>query len=176
VQLRIGTVQDISAVQDLEQAARTRYLGLEDLAFVAAAPPIAADRLRAGHLTLAGQGDRLIGFVLTTIVDEKLHIANISVAPDASGHGIGAALIVEAMRRAEALALGALSLTTFRAPRWNAPWFVRQGFTPLPDESIGPGLREILQRQARSVDPATRTALWRRVPAPASARAVLSEP
>ncbi len=160
--LRRGTLADTAALQELETAARTRYVDLETLAFVAAAPAIAADRLQAGHVIIAEELDRLVGFVLTYLVDAQLYIANISVAPGASGQGIGDALMRSAMQRAGALGLGALTLTTFRAPRWNAPWFGRHGFTPIPDEAVGPGLREILQRQARTVDPATRVALWRR--------------
>jgi len=163
VLLRTGALADIAALQELESAARTRYLDLQNLAFVAAAPAIAADRLQVGHVTIAEQEDRLLGFVLTSLVDAQLYIANISVAPGASSHGIGDALMRATMQRAGTLGLGALTLTTFRAPRWNAPWFGRHGFTPIPDEAVGPGLREILQRQARSVDPATRVALWRRI-------------
>jgi len=52
-------------------------------------------------------------------------------------------------------------LTTFRTPKWNGPWFRRFGFVPMPEERIGSGLRAIVERQAKFVDPSTRETLWR---------------
>jgi len=167
MRLRPGTAGDLATVQNLEKAARVRYLGVPDLAFAAAPPPIAIDRLRQGELIVGDEDSRIIGFVLLNTIDARLYIANISVAPDSSGCGVGAALMAEAVHRAATRGLGAVMLTTFRAPRWNAPWFARLGFTPMPVALIGPGLHEILQRQAQYVDPATREILW--MPAPRNA-------
>jgi N-acetylglutamate synthase-like GNAT family acetyltransferase len=151
---------DISALQDLEKAARVRYLGIASLAYVAAAAPIDAERLRRGNLFLAKRDGRIIGFVLTKMVDERLYIENIALAPEASGQGIEADLMRQALASATGLGLNAVMLTTFREPRWNARWFAHFGFVALPDAEIRPGLRQILERQAKSVDPATRTTLW----------------
>lgn len=168
MKLRPGTAGDLATIQKLEKAARVRYLGIPDLAFAAAAPPIAADRLRQGELVVGDEDGRIIGFVLLNVIDGRLYIANISVAPDSSGCGVGAALMAAATQRAATRGLGATMLTTFRAPPWNAPWFGRLGFTPMPAAAIGPGLREILQRQAAFLDPATRATLWLPVPGPAT--------
>ncbi len=163
VRLRRGGAQDIAAVQAVESAARTRYLATPDLAFVAAAPPLSAERIAAGDLTVAEFGDRLVGFILTNIVDGQLYVANISVAPDSSGSGVGAALMRQAVDKAARLGLEVLSLTTFQRPPWNEPWFTRLGFTPMPDLEIGAGLRQIMLRQSKSVDPKLRTTMWRKV-------------
>jgi N-acetylglutamate synthase-like GNAT family acetyltransferase len=151
---------DISILQNLEKAARIRYLGIAHLAFVAAAPPIGAERLQCGNLSLAEREGRIIGFVLTKMVDERLYIENISVLPEASGQGIGADLMRRALASTAGLGLKSVMLTTFLEPRWNARWFARFGLIATPAAEIGPGLRRILERQARSVDPATRTTLW----------------
>jgi GNAT superfamily N-acetyltransferase len=164
MRLRPGSAGDLATVQALEKAARVRYLGMPELAFAAAAPPIAADRLRDGELILADEDGRIIGFVLLGLIDTRLYVANISVAPDASGCGVGAVLMAEAEQRAAARGLGAVTLTTFRAPPWNAPWFGRLGFIEMPAVLIGPELRAILARQATFLDPATRTTLWRPLP------------
>jgi len=94
-------------------------------------------------------------------MDDGLYIANISVAPGHSGRGIGEALIKDALRRAAARGIDTVMLTTFRAPKWNGPWFRSFGFEPIPNESIGAGLGAVLERQAKFVDPATREILWR---------------
>jgi len=66
----------------------------------------------------------------------------------------------QALASATGLGLNAVMLTTFREPRWNARWFAHFDFVAMPDAEIRPGLRQILERQAKSVDPATRTTLW----------------
>jgi SM-20-related protein len=164
VRLREGRADDIAAVQSVERAARIRYLAISDLAPVAAAPPLSAERIGAGDLTVAEYGKRIVGFILTTVVDEQLYVANVSVSPVAAGAGIGAALMQNALDKAAYLGLRALTLTTFLLPPWNAPWFTRLGFTPMPDIEIGTGLRQIMHRQAKSLDPKSRTTMWRRTP------------
>jgi hypothetical protein len=79
------------------------------------------------------------------------------------GIGIGRLLMTEAERRARQLKLAGLSLTTFRMPPWNGPWFRRQGYSPIPEELVGPGLRTILDRHATFHDMATRETLWKSI-------------
>jgi GNAT superfamily N-acetyltransferase len=160
MRLRTGTLEDVEAVRTIEKAARTRYRGIAALAFVASVPPIAAERVRNGMLIVAEDGAALLGFILIDIVDDRLHVTNISVHPQASGRGVGAALLEDGLAKA-AERLADMTLTTFRQPAWNAPWFARFALVAMPDHAIGPGLRRIQQRQANSVDPATRITLWR---------------
>lgn len=166
MKLRTGSVDDIPVVQALEKTARLRYRAVANLTFVADAPPLSAERIQAGDLTVAEIESQCVGFILTNVVDERLYITNISVAPQASGLGIGKALIESAVDQAGALGLGAVTLTTFLAPAWNRPWFIRLGFAKIPDGAIGPGLRQIIERQSTSVDPDMRIALWLKIPAP----------
>jgi predicted N-acetyltransferase YhbS len=153
-----GPSDDLESIQALEKAARSRYSDNPAFAFAAASPPIARERLETGELVIAEEGDRVIGFILTTPMDGGLYIANISVAPGMSGHGVGAALMQDALVRGRSVNV---MLTTFRTPKWNGPWFRRFGFTPMPEERIGEGLRAVVKRQAQFVDPATRETLWR---------------
>ena len=148
----------LGAFQELEKAARSRYPEDADFAFASASPPIARERLENGDLVVAEDDRGIVGFILTTPMDGGIYIANISVASGCSGRGIGAALMNGALDDARGLSV---TLTTFRTPRWNGPWFRRFGFTPIPEGLIGPGLRAVLERQARFVDPATRETLWR---------------
>jgi ribosomal protein S18 acetylase RimI-like enzyme len=154
---------DLASIQELEKAARSRYPDDPNFAFASASPPIARERLEAGELVIAVDDGRIVGFILTTPMDSGLYIVNISVAAGCSGRGIGAALMQDALRRAGVCKLYEVMLTTFRTPKWNGPWFRRFGFTPMPEEHIGIGLREVLERQAKFVDPATRETLWKMV-------------
>jgi predicted N-acetyltransferase YhbS len=159
--LRPAKPDEISHLQAIEAAARSRYLALEALSFVAAVPAIAADRLAQGDVIVAESKGDPVGFVLMTPLDGFLHIANISVATGLSGRGIGSALIEAATIGAATASLPALTLTTFKARRWNGPWFRRLGFTAMPDDAIGPGLQRVLERQRQTVDASTRETLWR---------------
>jgi predicted N-acetyltransferase YhbS len=162
MQLRqIRPSEDLVAIQELENAARSRYLDDPKLAFVAGSAPIVLERLQAGELVVADDEGRVVGFILTTPMDGGLYIANISVAPGNSGRGIGAALMQDTLRRATERELYRVMLTTFRVPKWNGPWFRRFGFHLMPTDLIGEGLRTVLERQAKFVDPATRETLWR---------------
>jgi ribosomal protein S18 acetylase RimI-like enzyme len=157
------SADDLVSIQALEMEARARYRDNPNLAFVAAGPPFALERLQTGDLVVADDDGRIVGFILTTPMDGGLYIANISVAAECAGRGIGAALLESALERAAASGTGAVMLTTFRAPKWNGSWFRRFGFTSMPEDRIGPGLRAVLERQAKFVDPATRETLWRQI-------------
>ncbi|MEE3624647.1 GNAT family N-acetyltransferase [Nitrospirillum sp. BR 11752] len=163
VTLHAPQADEMPALQALEKAARGRYRDWPALAFIADRPPIALERLATGTVWVADHAGRTVGFILLQPQDDQLYIANISVAPEAAGQGIGAALLGQALADARALGLGALTLTTFKAPPWNGPWFRRHGYTPMSAERIGPTLRATVERQAITVDPATREVLWRRV-------------
>ena len=107
-----------------------------------------------------GSGNALLGFALAQPLDGLLYLANISVAPDASGRGVGQMLLARVSGLAHEGGFPAVTLATFRAPPWNGPWFRKQGFTPMPATRIGPGLQAVLGRHAAFLDMATRETLW----------------
>jgi hypothetical protein len=73
-------------------------------------------------------------------------------------------LLAHAISHAGDTAADAVTLTTFRTPPWNGPWFRGHGFEPMPDRCIGPMLRGILDGHSRSFDMSTRETLWRPTP------------
>jgi N-acetylglutamate synthase-like GNAT family acetyltransferase len=161
--IRIGQSAEFARLQAIDKVARSRYATLAGFEFAAHTPPIAAERLGAGETWVAASAESIVGFILLEPHVGSVYVANISVLPEASGRGIGARLIAQAMSRAAASRAAAVTLTTFRAPPWNGPWFRRQGFEAMPENRIGPNLRAILDRHARSLDMSTRETLWRQV-------------
>ncbi|MDQ0474980.1 GNAT family N-acetyltransferase [Labrys wisconsinensis] len=151
---------EAEAMRRIETAARGRYGSLAGFEGVVAAPAIAAERFLVGETLVAEAGGSAVGYVLMQPLDGLLYVANIAVLPEASGLGLGAALIEAARGRSRALRLGGLMLTTFRTPPWNGPWFRRLGFSPMPPERIGPGLAAILDRHASFLDMSRRETLW----------------
>jgi predicted N-acetyltransferase YhbS len=100
VRLRAGDASDIPGLQEIEKAARSRYLTSDRFSFAAKSPPIEANRLEEGEVIVAEIEGRPVGFVLLNPMDGMLYVANISVDLGMSGHGIGAALIDAAEKHA----------------------------------------------------------------------------
>ena len=127
-------IQDeIKAVRMVEKVARTRYRALGGFfAQAAEAPPIAAERFVGGETLVADLHHAPVGFLLLRPLDGLLYVVTIAVSPNVAGLGIGRLLMTRAERRARQLKVAGLSLTTFRTPPWNGPWFHRQGYSPTP--------------------------------------------
>jgi GNAT superfamily N-acetyltransferase len=158
--VRIGEPDDIAALQAIEKKARTVYASLAGFEFVAASPPIAADRLISGTTFVAEVSKSLVGLALVQPMDGALYLANISVLPDASNRGVGARLLERVIAYARASHATAVTLATFRLPPWNGPWFRRHGFTTMPESEVGAGLRAVLTPHASFLDMETRETLW----------------
>jgi GNAT superfamily N-acetyltransferase len=146
----------------IEKAARSRYRGLGGfLARAADGPAIAAERFADGETIVAEFLGKPVGFVLFKPLDGLLYVASVAVSPEAAGMGIGRLLMIRAEHRAPQLKGAGLSLTTFRTPPWNGPWFRSQGYLPIPEDRVGPGLRAILDRHATFHDMSRRETLWK---------------
>jgi GNAT superfamily N-acetyltransferase len=155
---------EIEAVRTIEKRARIRYRDLGGVWFRAAeGPPIAAERFTTGETLVVELDGKPEGFVLLGPLDGLLYVANVSVSQDFAGLGLGRILMTAAEHRAQQSKLPGLSLTTFRTPFWNGPWFRRQGYSPIPEERIGPGLRAVLERHATFHDMTIRETLWKPV-------------
>lgn len=160
--LRPLAEDETEALRAIEKAARIRYRALGGfLARAADGPAIAAERFADGETIVAEVFSKPAGFVLFKPLDELLYVASVAVSPEAAGLGIGRLLMIAAERRAQQMEVAGLSLTTFRTPPWNGPWFRRQGYLPIPVERIGPGLRAILDRHATFHDMSRRETLWK---------------
>jgi len=161
--LRLACEADIEVLRSISAEARVRYRSVPELAMVADRPPLGRERFAACRISIASAkgGHAILGFALTRPLDGLLYLDNISVASAASGIGVGATLLSDIWDHARSQALPAVTLTTFRSPRWNGPWFRRHGFQIMPETHMGSGLRAVMDRQALSFDPITRETLWR---------------
>lgn len=112
-------------------------------------------------VALDSESQKILGFVAMRVLDELLYLDNISVESSASGMGIGATLLSAVIEHAKRLGVRAVSLTTFREPPWNGPWFRKHGFLTMPAACIGEGLKQVMARQRLTLDATTRETLWR---------------
>jgi GNAT superfamily N-acetyltransferase len=106
--------------------------------------------------------DRPTGYILLDIVDNAVHIEQVTVHPDHARQRIGQSLIEHAARWATDRWLTALTLTTYVDVPWNAPYYERLGFRFLAEDSETPGLRVIRERErAAGLDEWPRTCMRR---------------
>jgi ribosomal-protein-alanine N-acetyltransferase len=83
---------DLDAVLQVDHAAfkPTWQLGRDEL--------YQARRISAAS-TVALQNELIVGYQISTVYRDGAHLARLAVAPDVQGHGVGAALLGDALRR-----------------------------------------------------------------------------
>jgi GNAT superfamily N-acetyltransferase len=91
----------------------------------------------------------VVGYVLVLVVDDALHVEQVSVVPEAAGRRLGAALVDRAAQHARELGLDRLTLTTFRDVPWTKPYYERTGFVVL--EEPGPQLAAIVAHEQHAI-------------------------
>ena len=86
-----------------------------------------------GHheFLVAEAGEKVLGYVGMMFVLDEGYISNVAVAPGYRRRGIGAALITELLRRAEALALAFVTLEVRESNVPAAALYESFGFAPV---------------------------------------------
>lgn len=101
-----------------------------------------------------------VGWALLGRVDGAAHLLEMDVHPDHARRGLGRRLLAAVQDALRADGERALTLTTFRHLRWNAPFYASCGFRVLAPGEPTPGLAAILADEARrGLDPAKRCAM-----------------
>ncbi|MBB5909752.1 GNAT family N-acetyltransferase [Actinoalloteichus hymeniacidonis] len=90
-----------------------------------------------------------VGFAATTVLDGHCHLEELAVHPAYGRLGIGSALLAATTERAARRGFTRVTLTTFADVPFNAPWYRRRGFEPLPERDWGP---ELIRQRAREVE------------------------
>ena len=104
---------------------------------------------RAGLLWVADAGDRLTGFAACAEFDDGLHLWELAVCYDGQGRGTGRALVAAAVDESRRRNRPSVTLTTFRASPWNAPFYARLGFAEIAGATLNARLAAVLKREAR---------------------------
>jgi ribosomal protein S18 acetylase RimI-like enzyme len=160
--IRLADGSDLERLRFISAQARERYRALPGLAHIADAPPLTPSRFMACRVAAAVDdvGKDIMGFAAMRTLDGLVYLDNISVDAGSSERGIGKALLDEVCSHAASLNAPAVTLTTFKEPAWNGPWFRRHGFQTMPSDRLGQGLQGVMDRQGQTLDPATRETLW----------------
>lgn len=147
MRIRAATADDLPELQKIEIAAGEPFRTLGMIEIADDDPPsleVLDQFRRAGRAWVAvDDDDNPVAYVISTQADDTEHISQLSVHPDFAHRRIGKALIDHLAECARITGLPALSLTTFLEVPWNAPYYERLGFRPLPDNELSPDLYKI---------------------------------
>ncbi len=164
--IRLARPGDLPALIDIEREAGGLFRAL-DMAAIADDDPGSVAELAVyqsdGRAWVSvDDTDRPVAYLISEVVDGDAHVEQVSVRPSHARRGLGGALIETLAEWAASRGLPALTLTTFAAVPWNAPYYERLGFRVLADAEIGDGLRAIRRAEAaRGLDAWPRVAMVR---------------
>ncbi len=118
---------------------------------------------RAGLLWVALVDDAPIGFArVALLADGTPHLEELDVDPRYGRRGVGAALVRTVCVWAARAAHTTLTLTTFRAVRWNMPFYAGLGFVEVAPDVRTSALATVVDHEtARGLDPRARVVMRR---------------
>jgi GNAT superfamily N-acetyltransferase len=141
--IRPARADELGLLPDLERAADRLFdgIGLGPL------PPAGEldDFVGAHHVLVAGAPP--VGFARLEIIDSHAHLEQLSVHPARARQGVGTRLLRAACRWAADQGHAVITLCTFAHVPWNAPFYAANGFVPVRDGELTPGLRALRQRE-----------------------------
>jgi GNAT superfamily N-acetyltransferase len=135
-EIRFATPEDVNALPDIERLAGLLFkthpedLGIPESMYEESnTVETFAAAQAAGRLWVATTaGGELVGFALVIELDGYAHLDEIDVLPSHSGQGIGSSLLAAVCSWAKDTGYPAVTLRTFRAVPWNAPFYQNRGF------------------------------------------------
>ena len=116
---------------------------------------------RAGRLWVVLAGDEPVGFAHVVVHESGVaHLEEVDVHPDHGRRGLGRRLVQTVCAWATSHGFDAVTLTTFRDPPWNMPFYAQLGFQPVaPDALSGAMLTVVGDEMRRGLDPARRVVM-----------------
>jgi GNAT superfamily N-acetyltransferase len=165
--IRAPRLKELELLRDIERAAGALFAEI-GFAEVAVAEPASVEELAAyvfdGRAWVVVEHDVPVGYAVVDIVDGLAHVEQLSVLPEHGRKGLGSALLAHVCDWAAQRRLEAVTLTTFTAVPWNAPYYEKNGFRVMDDAEIGPELRDLRAHEAEhGLDPSQRVCMRRAV-------------
>ena len=164
--IRPARQSELAALPEIERLAAERFedFGLAEVfSRIVTSLELLRARARAGQVWVAaGDDDRPIGFAVGATLDGDAHLDELDVHPKHGRRGIGTALVETACAWARSAGYRAITLSTLRQVPWNAPFYVKLGFTILAETELTQTQRELLNYEARLGLPMNGRVLMRR--------------
>ncbi len=167
--IRLADLGDVAALPGIERAAArlfvdVGYPNLADRQVTGLSVLIAAQREERLWVALAGAAERPsarrpwasgddpeespVGFAFTSLVDGQPHLQEMDVHPEHGQRGLGRSLVNRVLDQAREQGYSRVTLTTFRAIPWNAPFYRKLGFRELAAGRMGPDLEALVEEES----------------------------
>lgn len=145
VSLQLAAVADFPRLAAIERAAARlfpagRVPDLDDTVPVAQLQ----QGLEDGLLWVARQQDATVGFTLSAVHEEYLHLLEVAVHPDWGRQGIGRQLVSHVLEQAQQRQVPGVTLTTFRDLEFNGPFYRSLGFVEIPEGQQSPTIASLV--------------------------------
>jgi GNAT superfamily N-acetyltransferase len=116
---------------------------------------------RLGRLWVVLAENEPVGFAYVVVHERSVaHLEEVDVHPDHGRRGLGRRLVQTVCAWATSHGFDAVTLTTFRDPPWNMPFYARLGFETVAPHAVSPALRSVIDdERRRGLDPARRVVM-----------------
>jgi ribosomal protein S18 acetylase RimI-like enzyme len=166
--LRAAEERDLAALPGIERRASAAFadFGIAPAVFeTAKSPEELAEARRRGDLWVGvDERDLAVGFALVRELASGVHLEELDVDPEHGRRGVGTALVDHVCETARRRGYEYVTLTTYAAVPWNAPFYERLGFRVLATGELPAPVRAVIGEETeRGLDPAIRVAMMRRV-------------
>jgi GNAT superfamily N-acetyltransferase len=120
---------------------------------------------RAGLLWVAASDAGVVGFAHLKLLEARsVHLDELDVHPHHGRRGLGRRLVSAVCEWASAEGMRSVTLSTFRDPPWNAPFYCSLGFEVVPAVEWSAALGRVADDELRrGLDPALRAIMRRRL-------------
>lgn len=159
-----ATREHLAAVPLIEQAA-ARLFSEKDLPpeirFLVTDPETLLQAQQKDRMWVALQNEGTpVGFAYAVILGSEAHLDEMDVHPDHGRRGIGTRLLETVIDWGRSCGYAGLTLITFRHLPWNAPFYARLGFEPLPPKNTNAKIRSLIAEEGRAgINTANRIAM-----------------
>lgn len=158
-------LRDLTELPSIELAAATLFDGHvpSSIPMVTASETELAHAQAKGLLWVALADDVAVGFACVKVLEPSFaHLEELDVHPTHGRRGLGRRLVMAVCDWAAAAGYEAVTLTTFRDPPWNMPFYASLGFTVLSSDTITAALAAKFDEEAgRGLDPELRVVMRR---------------
>ena len=141
------TIAELQRIQ-LRAGSLFRAVGMDDIADNPPTPKLVFERAISENLLwLATYCKHTVGFALALNHGCDCHLEQMSVDPEHTRRGIGAALLEHLITSAREERYERITLSTFQSLPWNAPFYAKMGFNMVPDSELTTDLREVIRKE-----------------------------
>lgn len=144
--------RDVDYLTGIELAAARLLVGFAPESVLTEATPMVdfLEALSRGHLWVALVDDAPVGFAHVKILEGRsVHLDELDVHPDYGRRGIGRALLTAVCDWAGQRGERAVTLSTFREPKWNMPFYASFGFEEVARTDLSPAMKRVVADEAR---------------------------